>query len=101
MVTCQVSGQQSQLVGWQRDLLRHADGVSPAGAAGERLQGAGWLATSPKQQARLLRLLLLHQVLGVSTAQRLEVKGKLIFFCRQMEVMTECSHSICDTECHT
>lgn len=72
VVTCQVPGQQGQLVGRQRDLLGHADGVPPAGAAGEGLQGAGQLAAAPQQQPSLLRLLLLGQVLGEGPAQLLE-----------------------------
>lgn len=76
VLTRQVSGQQRQLVGRQWDLLRGADGVPPAAAAGERLQGADRLAASPQQQAGLLRLLLLHQVLGVGAAQSLEVRGQ-------------------------
>lgn len=57
-------------------MLRHADGVPPAAAAGERLQGACQLPAPPEQQTGLLRLLLLHQVLGVGAAQGLEVKGQ-------------------------
>lgn len=57
-------------------MLRDADGVPPAAAAGERLQGAWQLPASPEQEAGLLRLLLLHQVLGVGAAQGLEVKGQ-------------------------
>lgn len=56
----------------QRDLLRHADGVPPAAAAGEGLQGGRQLPAAPQQQAGLLRLLLLRQVLGVGAAQGLE-----------------------------
>lgn len=47
IVTCQVSGQQSQLVRWQWDLLCHTDSISPAGATGKRLQGSGCLSASP------------------------------------------------------
>lgn len=61
------------------DLLRHAHGVPPAAAAGEGLQGGGQLPAAPQQQAGLLHLLrlllLLYQVLGVGTAQGLEVRG--------------------------
>lgn len=47
MDTCEVSGQQGQMFRWEGDLLGHADGVPPAGAANEGLQGAGQLSASP------------------------------------------------------
>lgn len=87
-------------------MLRHADGVPPAAAAGERLQGACQLPASPEQQAGLLCLLLLYQVLGVGAAQGLggerpktRLSQRLDFGITQQIGLSVCVCEPCSEDC--